>query len=521
MKAETAARFPEIRYLPDIPRYWSQKRPDKVALIEAAGTRTYAQLHERSSAIANRLLQMGVKPGDAIGYIGKNSIEVFEVWFAALKIGCMLAPFNWRLAVEELVAILDDARPPVVFAGVEVAATIGQVQQRTTTKFEVVAFQPSTASQGGLASWIERYPTTDPAVELDGGDIALLSYTSGTTGLPKGVMAAHDAFHHSFLCGALEPALALHDDDILLMSMPNFHLSGSWVSIAALYHGATLSILPAFDADAVVATLRRDRPTIVPIVPTAIQLLVSRPDVTREDFSSVRSIIYFGSPIAPPLLQSAIAKFECEFNQCYGTTETWFDTIFSHDEHLTADAARLASCGRPLPMVDMKVVDDRGEEVPAGAVGELLVRTPMMMAGYRNRPEATSEVLTDGWYRTGDLAKCDDEGFFYIVDRMKDMIISGGENIYSAEVERALMKHPGIAMAAVIGVPDPSWGERVTALVVLKPGAQASEEELQKHCRTYLAGYKVPKTVLFETSLPVTPSGKIRKGLLRARFRGN
>jgi acyl-CoA synthetase (AMP-forming)/AMP-acid ligase II len=505
--------------VPDIPRYWAAKTPDKIALIEGSAKRTYAQLNERSNAIANRLQEMGAVRGDAIGYIGKNAIEVYEIWFAASKIGCAFAPFNWRLAVDELVAILDDARPAALFATAEIAETMRRVRERTTTKFEIVEFKPSTATGGGLAFWADDHPRTDPAVALSGDDIALLSYTSGTTGLPKGVMARQEAFQYSFLCGALEPALARRADDILLMSMPNFHLGGSWVSIAALYHGATISILPAFDPDALIATLRRDRPTIVPLVPTAVQLLVSRADVTSDDFKSVRSIIYFGSPIGQQLLQSAIAKFQCEFCQSYGTTESYFNTIFRHDEHLKADAARLASCGRPLPMVHMKVVDADGEEVPPGAVGELLVYTPMMMSGYRNRPETTASVLKDGWYRTGDLAKKDEDGFLYIVDRVKDMIISGGENVYSIEVELALLKHPGIAMAAVIGTPDLRWGEKVTALIVAKPGAELSEKDIQKHCRAHIAGYKVPKAVFFETSLPTTPSGKIQKAPLRERFR--
>lgn len=512
-------RYAEIKNLSDIPRYWARTRPDKVALIEAEARRTYAQLNERSNAIANRLLEIGVKRGDPIGYIGKNSIEVFEVWFAASKIGCAFTPFNWRLAVPELVAILDDARPPIIFAGADIAATMRQVGDLTTTKFEIVEFQPSTSHGGGLSSWIEGTSTVDPTVAVTGDDIALLSYTSGTTGLPKGVAARHEAFQYSFLCGTLEPALLRYEDDILVMSMPNFHLGGSWVSIVALYHGATVTILPAFDADALIATLRRDRPTIVPLVPTAIQLLVSRPDVMSEDFSSVRSVIYFGSPIGQQLLKSAIDKLQCEFCQSYGTTESYFDTIFRHADHLAADGARLASCGKPLPMVYLKIVDSKGEEVPCGTVGELLVYTPMIMSGYRNRPEATKEVLKDGWYRTGDLAKKDSDNFFYIVDRAKDMIVSGGENVYSAEVELALLKHPGIVMAAVIGTPDPRWGEKVTALVVPKPGTIIGEEELRKHCRAYLAGYKVPKTVLFETSLPLTPSGKVQKAALRERFR--
>src|SRR6266478_689029 len=240
-----------------------------------------------------------------------------------------------------------------------------------------------------------------------------------------------------------------------------------------------------------------------------------------DDFRSVRSIIYFGSPIGQQLLKNAIDKFRCEFCQSYGTTESYFNTIFRHDDHLSADATRLASCGRPLPMVYMKVIDGKGEEVPRDTVGELLVYTPMMMSGYRNRPEATSEVLRDGWYRTGDLAKQDADGFFYIVDRATDLIIAGGENVYSAEVELALLKHPAIVMAAVIGIPDQNWGEKVTALVVPKPGMEISEGELQQHCRAYLAGYKVPKTVLFETSLPLTPSGKVQKAPLRERFRSH
>jgi acyl-CoA synthetase (AMP-forming)/AMP-acid ligase II len=514
-------RSAEIRNLADIPRYWARKTPDKVAVMEGGVRLTYAELDRRSSAIANRLTSMGVNRGDAVGYIGKNSIEVWEVWFAAAKLGCTFAPFNWRLAVAELVAIFDDAQPPVVFAGAELIDAMNQVQQRTKSKSSIVSLLPSTSPGGGLAAWCEGYSDTDPAVDIRGSDAALLSYTSGTTGLPKGVMASHEAFQYSFLCGTLEPALHRDENDILLMSMPNFHLGGSWVSIAALYHGASISVLPAFDPDALIATLRRDRPTIVPLVPTAIQLLISRPDVTSDDFRSVRSIIYFGSPIGQQLLTSAIAKFQCEFCQSYGTTESYFNTILRHQDHLTADAARLASCGRPLPMVYMKVVDTAGDEVAPGTVGELLIYTPMMMKGYRNRPDATTAVLRNGWYHSGDLAKMDKDGFIFIVDRVKDMIISGGENVYSAEVELALLKHPDIAMAAVIGTPDARWGERITALIVPKPGSTPSEEAIQKHCREHIAGYKVPKAVFLETSLPTTPSGKIQKGPLRERFRAN
>jgi acyl-CoA synthetase (AMP-forming)/AMP-acid ligase II len=313
--------------------------------------------------------------------------------------------------------------------------------------------------------------------------------------------------------------MAWFDDDIMLMSMPNFHLAGSWVPIAALYHGACLCMIPSFEAAAALSALRRDRPSIVPIVPAAMQMLLNEPDVTAADFSSVRSMMYFGSPINPALLERALVTFGCELNQFYGATELWFAAILPHAAHVAGMALRLTSCGRPLPLVSMKLAGRHGEEVPDGAVGELMVRTPMVFSGYWQRSEATAEVLQDGWYRSGDMARRDAEGFYYLVDRARDMIISGGENVYSIEVEQALLKHPAVAVAAVIGVADERWGERVTGFVVLRDGANATADELRQHCREHLAGFKVPKTIYFESELPVTPAGKIQKSALRARFK--
>jgi acyl-CoA synthetase (AMP-forming)/AMP-acid ligase II len=512
-------RFAEIKTLPDIVRYWADKRPDKIALIEISGQRSYAELHSRSSQIASRLIAAGVTLQAHVGFVGRNCFEFFEIWFAAGKAGCAFVPFNWRSAVEEMRGLIADATPPIMFVSAEFLPMLREVQARAAVPFEIVAFDPEMRGKDGLATWIGDTQDTDPGVKVADTDIALLSYTSGTTGQPKGVQSAHGAFNLSFLCGSLEPAMAWHDDDIMLMSMPNFHLAGSWVSIAALYHGAALSIIPSFEAAALLTALRRDRPSIVPIVPAAMQMLLNEPGVSAGDFISVRSMMYFGSPISPALLERALATFGCEFYQFYGATEAWFIAILPHVEHVAGAASRLTSCGRPLPLVSMKVVDLDGEEVPDGTIGELMVRTPMAFSGYWQRPAATAEVLREGWYRTGDMGRRDAGGFYYLVDRTKDMIITGGENVYSVEVEQALLMHPAIAMAAVIGLPDERWGEKVTAVVVPHEGAAVTEDELRQHCRLHLAGFKVPKTIYFEASLPVTPAGKIQKPALRARLR--
>jgi acyl-CoA synthetase (AMP-forming)/AMP-acid ligase II len=508
-------RFAEIKGLSGIPKYWAAHRPDKIALMEGPAARTYAQLEEASNRIANRLIRDGVARGSHIGFFGKNAIEVFEIWFGAVKAGCALAAFNWRLSIDELAVILDDAQTPLVFAGTEFLEMITQVRGRCRRPFEIVPFDPG----GGLGAWLTDVPGADPNLPHAPADTVLLSYTSGTTGQPKGVMAAAEAFSYSFLCGALEPAMAWRDDDIMLMSMPNFHLAGSWVSIAALYHGATLSILPAFDPAAFMDVLRRDRPTIAPLVPAAIQFLLNMPNAGPADFESLRTVMYFGSPISPELARRAIATFGCEFHQFYGATEAWFLTILPHREHAGGYPARLASCGVPLPLVSIRVADSTGAEVEPGIIGEVLARTPMMFSGYWNKSEATREAMRDGWYHTGDLARRDEDGFIYIVDRAKDMIISGGENVYSTEIELALQKLPGVLTCAVIGMPDETWGERVVAAIVRDPAVELTKEAVIAHCQSLIARYKAPRQVEFLDSFPVTPTGKVKKGVLREHMR--
>jgi acyl-CoA synthetase (AMP-forming)/AMP-acid ligase II len=510
----------EIRKIPDIASYWASKQPDKIALIDGKASRTYSQLAKRSNGIARKLLQGGLPPGSPVGFLGKNSIEFFEVWFAAGKAACPIAPLNWRSPENELLRLVDDAKPPIVFVSVEFLDAMRSVQARARQPFDIVEFDPADSLEGRLSRWIVGVDTDPVQAPLKLEDIALITYTSGTTGNPKGVQTSHEAFQYSFLATSLDAEMSMREGDVMLMGMPNFHLGGSWLILSALYFGGAVSIIPAFDPAALLEALRQDRPTILPMVPTAIQLVLSKPEFSQRELSSVRKVIYFGSSISIDLLSRALETFGCEFLQYYGTSETWIISALKHEQHLSGNLERLASCGVPIPLVSMKIADASGAEMPDGTVGEILVRSPMLFSGYYNQPAATAAAMFDGWYRTGDLGRRDDAGYYTIVDRAKDMIISGGENVYSAEVEAALLKHVAVAQVAVIGAPDSRWGEKVTALVVARAGVTVTEGELQKHCRTHLAGYKVPKTILFEASLPMTSTGKIMKPALRQRFRG-
>jgi acyl-CoA synthetase (AMP-forming)/AMP-acid ligase II len=504
-------RYADIRTVPDIIRHWSAVAPQRVALAEGPRQLTYRELDDRSSQLARALLAAGAGPGSHIGYLGHNAASFFEVWLGATKAGSAIAPFNWRSSPAELVELIDDAQPPVVFVSDDLRETLTEVSGRTRSSFLMVS---------DLDRWLAPHPADDPRVPLTGAETALLTYTSGTTGRPKGVQLSHDAVNHSFLCSALEPGLEMDSDDVLLMAMPNFHLTGSWVSLPALYHGARISILPFFEPASTLRALAAERATVICLVPAAMQAIMDHPDAAAADFSALRRILYAGSPISAETLRRALGLFGCGFVQFYGATEMWIISLLRPEQHDLAFPEHLSSCGTPVHFVEMRVVDPSFKDVPDGVVGEFLVRSPVMFSGYWNQPAATAAALHDGWYRTGDLGRRDADGYYYLVDRVKDMIITGGENVYSVEVERALAAQPEVAAVAVVGAPDARWGEAVTAFVVLAPGSALTEADLKTHCRGLIAGYKVPKRIYLEPSLPQTASGKIQKVELRRRLAG-
>jgi acyl-CoA synthetase (AMP-forming)/AMP-acid ligase II len=523
---------PEIRVLPDIVRYWANRTPGKVALRAGSSDLTYGQLAASTQRLGLALAGFGTAtPRAGVAFIGKNVPEFWLAWLGVNSAGRPFVPLNWRSTVAELVELVGDADPVVIFADREYAEAMERVTALLDRPVELVVFDSVATGGAGLTEWVDaRRPTQDAAratrdaalPTVHGEDIALIAYTSGTTGRPKGVMIRHEAFDLFALSDDLEPTISWSGDDIALMVMPNFHLAGSWVSLPALYHGGTIVMVGAFDPAAVLAAIEKYRPTVTCLVPTAIGALLDAERTADTDFSSLRTLVYAGSPIAPATIERAVGTFGCELRQFYGTSETYIITILRPDDHSSTDPALediKASCGAPVPLVQVRVVDDHGGDLPDGEIGQVLVRSPMVMAGYYRKPEETTAVLRDGWYWTGDLGYRAPSGHHFLVDRAKDMIVTGGENVYSVEVERALQRHPAVAAAAVVGTPHPRWGEAVTAFVVPCPGREPDGlvAELTAHCRELIAAYKVPKIIHIEQSLPVTPTGKVRKVDLRQR----
>ncbi|MCX7071779.1 MAG: long-chain-fatty-acid--CoA ligase [Gammaproteobacteria bacterium] len=507
--------YADIKTLADIPRLYGKTRPDKTALVDGRGAISFARLDERSNRVANLILGHGIPARSNIGFLGKNSSLYFELLFGINKAGSTMSPMNWRLAAPELAAVIADAEAPLMFVDRDLTPLIEAVQAISPRPFKVVSLDPLDADSA-LDQALAGVSDVDPRMPLDAEQAALLIYTSGTTGKPKGVELTHRGFHYMRLCEHLEPALQWQDDDVMMMVMPNFHLVGSGLSIQSLYNGGTLSILPQLDPGQLIKVIQRDRPSIVALVPTAIQMVLDHPDAKTADFSSLRLAMYAGSPISSHLLARALREMKCKFMQFYGATESsGAISLLRPEQHVIDDEAKLKSCGTPLPLIDVKFVDANGDEVPEGAIGELVVRAPSLFGGYWKQPDTTAAVLQDGWYKTGDAGRRDAEGLLYLVDRVKDMIVTGGENVYSAEVEQVLAKHPGVRMCAVIGLPDEKWGERVVAMIMPSDGHKPTQDEIIAHCRQHIAGYKVPKEVRLVEAFPMTATGKVLKRVVR------
>lgn len=506
----------EIKTLGDIPRHYARTTPHRAALLDSSGPTSFAELDHRSNRVANVLRGIGISSGDRVALLAKNTTRYFEVLFGANKAGAALLPLNWRLAAPEIQEILQDSTPEVLIADREYAELAADIVRSAGLTTRIIDADFAQAGAGELDALMQRASASDPAIEISPWETAILMYTSGTTGKPKGAQLSHQGYLYLRLCENLQHSFGYTGDDLMLTVMPLFHAMGVGLSLQALYNGVPVAVYSMPSPAALIDLIAQDRPTVIPLVPTVIQMLLDDPHNARADYSSVRLVIYAGASIGVELLRRALTEMKCGFMNFYGATETSAGVTFLlPQDHRVDDDTSLKSCGRPLPLVEIKVIDTEGNELPDGQVGEFLIRSPSLITGYFNQPETTAAAFRDGWYHSGDCGYRDAAGLFYIVDRLKDMIVTGGSNVYSTEVEQVVSRLDGVRTCAVVGLPDPKWGEQVVAAVVAEPGANLTEELVIAHCRGLIAGYKVPKQVHFIDALPLTASNKVLKRALR------
>jgi acyl-CoA synthetase (AMP-forming)/AMP-acid ligase II len=503
----------------DIP---GRHAPNHVALQAHDRTLTYAELELRSTKFGHGLLGLGVTAGSRVAYFGKNSARYFECLVGCAKVRAVMIPLNWRLAPTELAQILRDSAAGVIVLQAEYADAWRSIQDELPLKCVVLVQDGAMMGGEDYESWLESQSADALPDEVEESDPILQLYTSGTTGNPKGVVLSQRAILYvRALPEAVLPAWnRWTSSDVALVAMPVFHIGGTASGLHALCMGAKAVVVEQFGAESAVQLITRERITRMFMVPSAMKTIVDRPDVGSLDFSSLKIISYGASPIDADLLRAALSVFGCGFVQNYGLTETAGVVVcLDPEDHASGDPERLRSAGRPLPGVEVRVRLADGADAAPHQAGEILIRSPSNMSEYWGQPDATAQCRTEGgWLRTGDVGYMDDNGYLFVVDRLKDMIITGGENVYPAEVEKVLVGHPDVEEAAVIGLPDSRWGEAVTAIIVAKPGSAPTAQELMRFARTRLGAYKIPKQIEFATKLPKNSNGKILKKDLRELY---
>jgi len=499
-----------------------QLHPDRVAVRFQGRTRTFQEYGDRVARLAGALRFLGVSTGETVAMLALNSDRYLEYCMAVPWAGAVLNPCNIRWSAQEILYSLEDAESVVLIVDDAFAAMGAEIAARCP-RLKAVIHATDGEPRAGMFSYeamlSDHAPIEDAA--LGPQDLAGIFYTGGTTGFPKGVMLSHGNLWTSAICYLMEGFS--RPGSTYLHAAPMFHLADMGLSFAHFLNSGTHAIVPAFEPKSVIESLVSDEVTDMLLVPTMIQMLVDHPAIRDvRDRLKVERLLYGASPISEAVLLRAMdAMPGVQFGQAYGMTElsplATFNSFHNHSEE-GRKAGKLRAAGRPTFSVALKIVDAEGHEVPRGTVGEVAVRGPNVMMGYWKKPAETAAALRDGWMHTGDGAYMDDDGYIFVVDRMKDMIISGGENVYSAEVENAIAQHPAVASVAVIGIPDDRWGESVHAVIVLKPGTSADAAGIQAHCRERIAGYKCPRSVEFRDALPLSGAGKILKVELRKPF---
>ncbi|TMC50265.1 MAG: fatty acid--CoA ligase [Chloroflexi bacterium] len=486
-----------MRTIAELLRWRARRHPELEAIREDGRSVTWAGLDAGSTALARGFAGAGVSRGDRVAILDKNSGAYMELVFALAKLGAVAAPVNWRLQPHEAAQIVGDSSASLLVCGEDFRGAADACGAR------VLGFDEMPREDG-----------PDPGQDLP-ADVVWQLYTSGTTGVPKGAMLTHDNLF-SCMSGITIEAPEMRQGGRSLVAMPLYHIGGCGWALACMWAGTTLVIEREVIPQKLLATIVEQRIETAFLVPAVLLFLTQVPGVEQADFSSLGRIFYGASPITPELLSRCIELFGCRFTQVYGLTETTGAvTTLPHEDH---SGERLLSCGRANLGTDIRIVDAGGNDLPTGEVGEIVIRTMQNMAGYWRRDDDTAAVLRDGWFHTGDAGCLDPDGYLYIRDRIKDMIVSGGENVYPVEVEAVLAEHPDVVDVAVLGVPDVRWGETVKAVVVLRAGAAADAAALIEFCRPRLAGFKRPTSVDFVAGIPRNPTGKVLKRELREQY---
>lgn len=516
----------QVTCLADIVRQHAIHRGQRPAVRFGNETVTFSALDQRSNRVASALRRHGVGPGDRVAYLGQNLPEFLEVLFGCAKVGAVPAPVNWRFTAPEVAQVIADAGASVVFVDADVhelAAEAGDLADRACS---FVALRGGPGGIPGMAAydaWIGPPGAADPGHRAAAADHAIQLYTSGTTGLPKGVLTT--TANLLFTLPRMARTWDFHERSVNLVAFPVNHVAGCVWGLIGMWLGGETVLLRRARAEWILQAIGHHQVTHTLLVPTLLRRMLDAMD-TGTDAASIPSlefILYGASPISEDLLRRCLRRFRCKLVQSYAMTETTGQlAVLAADDH-TVDgpgARLLRSAGRPLPWVEVRVVDTRTEEdVAAGEVGEIWCRSGGTMAGYWRHPEETAAALTpDGWLRTGDAGYVDPEGYIFLCDRLKDMIVTGAENVYPADVENVLDAHPDIREVAVVGVPHPDWGEAVMAVIVRREGADLTADDVMDYARTRLAGFKRPKSVAFVDRLPVNPTGKVLRRELRERY---
>jgi len=495
--------------------------PHREAFIYGSEGITFSQFNGRVNRLIHALGSLGVKKGDGIGVLSWNCLEYTDAYGAAMKGGFIISPLNPRLQEEELGHLIDYSEVSTLFVGPELVETANLLRPRILHVKNFISLEGRAEGMMPHRELLEAFGDEEPDVQVGEDDPVFIFYTSGTTGVPRGGLYDHRralSDNKTFVMAA-----GLQPKDKQVMIMPLFHIGGSKISWAYFYAGGSNVILKGFDPEMTLKTIQEERATDIHIVPTHLGAFFSLPNYEKYDLGSLKRILYAASPMPFELLKKGLERWGPIFIQCYGMTESGPILCYLRKEdHQVLDKSPeeqkvLLSCGQACLGVHVRIVNERGEDLEAGEVGEIIAQGNTMLE-YWKKPEDTREVVKGGWLHTGDMGRYDEKGFIYIVDRKKDMIVSGGENIFPREVEEILYQHPAVKEGAIVGIPDPYWIERVHAVVVLKEGASLSSDELIDFCKQRIARYKAPKSVEFVESLPKTPSGKILKRELREKY---